>query len=501
MKIAFRVDASIQIGSGHFMRCLTLADALKQRGAQIRFVSRDMPLHLRDLLAAQCIEYVTLKSATAETTRGDLAHSHWLGTSQCEDAQDTVKALSDQTWDWLVVDHYALDVRWESAMRTQAKHIIVIDDIADRRHDCEVLLDQNFYKDMQTRYTGKVPAHCQLLLGPHYALLRDEFWKLREHTKPRTGPVKRILVFFGGVDADNYTGLAIKALSGLGIKRRHVDVVIGAVHPQREQIEIDCATQGYVCHVQTTHMAELMAAADLAIGAGGSASWERCCLGLPALSICVADNQRKQIKNAANAGLLYAPSSDSDLVALIRHHTKALFENTSLLNLISISAMKAVDGKGVVRVAGVLGMSRIEIRLATENDSPKLFEWRNHPAIRAVSKNTDLIAWDDHCSWFASVLSDKDRTLLIGCIENKPVGVVRFDKEGDGVEVSIYLVPEGGYTGQGRNLLLSAERWLQANRLDIKRIRATVLSENSASQSLFLGANYQPERITYLKEV
>jgi UDP-2,4-diacetamido-2,4,6-trideoxy-beta-L-altropyranose hydrolase len=157
---------------------------------------------------------------------------------------------------------------------------------------------------MQIRYTGKVPSHCQLLLGPRYALLRDEFRKLREQVKPRTGPVKRILVFFGGVDADNYTGLAIKAIKELAIKELHVDVVIGAQHPRSEEIEVTCAEQGYVCHVQTDKIAELMVAADLAIGAGGSATWERCCLGLPSVILVIADNQSKAAVDLEAAGVI-----------------------------------------------------------------------------------------------------------------------------------------------------------------------------------------------------
>ncbi|MDO8208674.1 MAG: UDP-2,4-diacetamido-2,4,6-trideoxy-beta-L-altropyranose hydrolase, partial [Gallionella sp.] len=291
MRIVFRTDATGQIGTGHFMRCLTLADALKQRGAQIRFVSRDLPLHLRDMLAAKDVEFVSLESDLTPPVTGDLAHAHWLGASQKQDAQATIQALSDQSWDSLVVDHYALDARWESALRGTARQIMVIDDIADRQHDCDVLLDQNFYADMQTRYAGKVPSHCQLLLGPRYALLRDEFRRFRDQVKPRTGAVKRILVFFGGVDADNYTGRAIEALSEIDVSGFHIDVVIGAQHPRLAEIEGMCAANGFVCHVQTNRMAELMAAADLAIGAGGSATWERCCLGLPALAFCTADNQ------------------------------------------------------------------------------------------------------------------------------------------------------------------------------------------------------------------
>ena len=182
MNIAFRVDASTQIGTGHFMRCLTLADALKQHGAKIRFASRHMPEYLRDMLVVKGHEFMLLDSSPSDAISDGLSHANWLGTSQHADAQDTVQALSGQTWDWLIVDHYALDARWESALRQTAKNIFVIDDIADRQHDCDVLLDQNLYADMDSRYTGKVPAHCQLLLGPRYALLRDEFRQLREQT-------------------------------------------------------------------------------------------------------------------------------------------------------------------------------------------------------------------------------------------------------------------------------------------------------------------------------
>lgn len=304
MRAAFRVDASSQIGTGHFMRCLTLADALKKRGAHIRFVSRHLPEYLRNMLVAKGHEFSPLSSAPCQKASDALAHSLWLGTSQHADVQDSIQALSDQTWDWLVVDHYALDACWETALRQTAKKILVIDDIADRQHDCDILLDQNFYEDMNTRYADKVPPHCQLLLGPRYALLREEFLRIREQVKPRSGPVKRIFVFFGGVDTDNYTGRAVEALSEMGISDLHVDVVIGAQHPCREKIESACAQFGFVCHIQTDKMAELMAAADLAIGAGGSAVWERCCLGLPSIIFALAENQKKAVVDLETAGVI-----------------------------------------------------------------------------------------------------------------------------------------------------------------------------------------------------
>jgi len=151
-----------------------------------------------------------------------------------------MQALADSHWDWLVVDHYALDVHWESALRPAAQKILVIDDIADRVHDCDVLLDQNFYTNMNARYTDKVPESCQLLLGPRYALLREEFRQQREQASPRKGPVQHILIFFGGVDADNYTGHTIQALHDIGVSGIHVDVVIDVQHPKRESIEASC---------------------------------------------------------------------------------------------------------------------------------------------------------------------------------------------------------------------------------------------------------------------
>jgi len=499
-RVAFRVDASSVIGTGHLMRCLTLADGLQQRGVKTCFLSRHMPNHLRDMLVAKGHELRLLNSSRVLET-DDLAHAKWLETTQEADAEDSIHALSNQPTNWLIVDHYALDVRWESALRGFVERIMVIDDIADRKHDCDVLLDQNFYADMQTRYADKVPEHCQLLLGPRYALLRDEFRKLREQVKPRTGSVNRILVFFGGVDADNYTGRAINALAEMRAEGLHVDVVIGAQHPCRAEIETNCASKGFVCHVQTSRMAELMAAADLAIGAGGSASWERCCLGLPALSICVADNQQQQIADAAQEGLLYAPAPGKDLAAVIKTHATALIENPYLRWLISSKAMQTVDGRGVSRIIGNLGCSGIAIRNANEEDSSKLFAWRNHLSIRSVSRNADPISWENHQKWFAAVLASQNRVLLIGEIDEVPIGVVRFDKHEDCAEVSIYLVPDSNHSGQGRNLLLSAEQWLIANRPDINCIQASVLGGNEPSERLFLGSGYRVESTNFLKKL
>lgn len=354
MKIAVRVDASVRIGTGHFMRCLTLADALKQRGAQTRFISRHLPDHLRGMLADKGHEFILLGGGQNAGTADELAHAGWLGVSQAQDAADSIRALSDESWDWLVVDNYALDFRWESELRRTANRILVVDDIADRRHDCDALLDQNFYADMGVRYTDKVPAHCQQLLGPRYALLRDEFRRLHEQVKPRSGSVRSILVFFGGVDADNYTGRAIEALSGIDVPDLHVDVVIGTQHPCRAQIETACAQRGFICHVQTDRMAELMATADLAIGGGGSATWERCCLGLPCIVGAVAQNQVQAAKDLSVFGAVkYIGVAQEITVGKLKQEIE-LACHQAWLNQASSLGLELVDAQGVMRVIKIM---------------------------------------------------------------------------------------------------------------------------------------------------
>lgn len=483
------------------MRCLTLADALRMRGAEVRFVSRGLPEHLNGMLAAKGHQLVPLDNRSFKENSEDLPHAGWLGTSQQADADESTEALSDGVQDWLIVDHYALDGRWESALRQTAKNILVIDDLADRTHDCDVLLDQNLYTDIDTRYDGKVPTHSLLLLGPRYALLRDSFRQLHEELAPRVGPVKRLLVFFGGADADNYTSRAVKALGDLGIKGLHVDVVIGAQHSCSQQLEAACAKHQFELHVQTDRIAELMAAADLAIGAGGSATWERCCLGLPTFSIPTADNQVRQVADAASQGLLYAPELKEDLTSAIGRHLSALMENGSLRQSMSRNGMATVDGVGILRLIAIMGCSGVTVRAASREDSKQLFEWRNHPKIRTVSRNREVITWEEHQDWFASVLTDPERLVLIGEREAVPLGVVRFDIQNHEAEISIYVGPGTEEPGLGRDLLQTAERWLAANRPEIGKVRALVLGNNERSKALFLGSGYQLQSTWYSKSM
>jgi UDP-2,4-diacetamido-2,4,6-trideoxy-beta-L-altropyranose hydrolase len=468
------------------MRCLTLGDALRALGSQVCFVSAEITDSLAALIRFRGHESVRLQPLPPA--------------GQEADARQTLEALGGRRFDWLVVDHYGLDAAWEQVLRPAAQHILIIDDLADRPHDCDLLLDQNLYTNPEARYAGLVPEPCRLLLGPRYALLREEFAKARANTHVRRGPVNRILVFFGGGDATNQTAVALEAL--LRLKARcAVDVVIGAEHAARGQIERVCRDNGFQLHVHTARMAELMSAADLAIGAGGSATWERCCLGLPSLVISVAANQDRVVHDGALAGFVYAPGEVASEPERLARHVQSLIENPLLRQAMSRKAMEMVDGRGTSRVLPALGVSRVSLRTAVAADSDNLFEWRNHLSIRRVSRSGALLERAAHERWLRGVLGDPARVLLVGEAHGQAVGVVRFDTRDSVAEVSIYVVPGREGSGLGAELLAAAEGWLGSHRRHIREIRAEVLAANQPSHRLFSGAGYQLEATIYRKRM
>jgi UDP-2,4-diacetamido-2,4,6-trideoxy-beta-L-altropyranose hydrolase len=307
MKVAIRTDSSTLIGSGHLMRCFTLADMLREKGVEVSFVCRELPGNLGWLVREKGYSLFMLPLDGREPASGDVpsGYARWLGTDWATDANQTLTALSGESdIDWLIVDHYALDEEWGKSLRWRVGHIMVIDDLANRRHDCDLLLDQNFHENAQVRYEGLVPSHCRKLLGPQYALLRPEFLEARQKMPERSGDVNRILVFFGGSDVTNETTKALQAIRSVGRPDVAVDVIVGSSNPHKAQIET--ASRGMpnvTLHYQVENMAELMVRADLAIGGGGTTTWERCCLGLPTIIVAIADNQFAIGRGAERIGI------------------------------------------------------------------------------------------------------------------------------------------------------------------------------------------------------
>lgn len=360
MKIVFRADASLEMGTGHVMRCLTLANALHAEGNECHFICREHPGNLIEFIRKQghmvhSLSYLENEKVGDKNNEGSvLAHATWLGASQKEDAAACDEILATIKPEWLVVDHYALDYRWEQELKPYYQNLLVIDDLADRKHDCNILLDQTFGRKAED-YHPWVPPDCTLLCGSNYALLRPEFAQLRAYSLERRKQpqLKRLLITMGGVDKDNATGLVLRALITCDIPHDcEVTVVMGAHAPWLKEVQEQAKQIPWktdVC-VNVKNMAQLMADSDLAIGAAGATSWERCCLGLPTIMVVLAENQQtiaQNLKKAAAVDIL----ADSKQITyhLSRILNYMLQSPCSLINM-SQSAANITDGKGITNL-------------------------------------------------------------------------------------------------------------------------------------------------------
>ena len=441
LQVAFRVDSSSLIGRGHLTRCLTLANELTRRGAVVRFVCREQP---GDLIArAEAMGYPVARLPDA----GDLP-----GLSQETDAQATLDQLQDVRPDLLVVDHYELDARWERALRGVASRLFVIDDLASREHDCDVLLDQNYLGAATAdRYDGLVPAGCQLLLGPTYALLAPEYAGLRVLRPPRDGSVRRLLVFFGGGDQDGDTLRVLQALDCAELESLAVDVVTGG-HSGNAAIERWVSGRpAATLYRGLDSLAPLIAQADLAIGAGGSTTWERACLGVPAVVATVAHNQQAIASALAQDGYQLLLGESRKLSAADwRAALISIVAQPQRLALIASRAATLTDGNGCLRVAEVVlrRAPALTLRDADSNDARLFFDWANDPAIRDMSFSSEPIEWAGHVRWLQAKLGDSRSRIYVALHNSEPVGQIRFEISDDvDAEVGVHTKP--GLQGMG----------------------------------------------------
>lgn len=339
VRVCVRADASTASGAGHVMRCLALAEALRDAGADVVFVSRRLPGDMTARVHARGFDQRILDGSR--------------GPSAPEEVAETIAAFAGDAPSLVVADSYELTAAWEGAMRSRGIRVVAIDDGAQRAHDCDILFDQNLVPDDGADpYRGLIPEYARMLSGPRFALLRPEFAGLHDVAHPRDGVVRRVLVSFGGADVGNATGLTLLALDSLGDRGLRVDVVIGGSNPTGEDVERFALRSGATVHVDTDKMAEIMAEADLAVGAAGSTTWERCCLGLPTVAISVAPNQDGIAEGAARAGVLRFAGHLASVNAPGLATTIAdVIDDPAGLNSMSVRGLALVDGRGARRAA------------------------------------------------------------------------------------------------------------------------------------------------------
>ena len=474
LHIAFRCDASPEIGSGHVMRCLTLAHYLAKKGNRITFVTEETSLNT---------------VAALRDSRFDIQHSE--------------KNLSV---DWLVVDHYGLDKGYEKTARIWADKIFVIDDLADREHDCDILLDQTYGRKKED-YEHLVPSSCEMFCGAEYAILRPAFIDMRQQLSRQNRAGENIFLSFGGVNPRKATQRIIDFLDGYRSKSLNINVIFGGDKKTYNDIYEHSRKLGYHTynlHQNSHNIAPLMSEADLAIGAGGTMSWERCCMKLPTIGIDLADNQTKLLellnKRGAliNLGKIESLDKDDFLGAF-----SELVENGNRLKTMSDIAGAICDGRGMEKLYPVFIPAvklrtgeAVTVRAATMDDCETVFAWQTEEGVREYSRNPKPPEWGEHKTWFENALHDLSRQLYIVYCDKEACGIVRLDKihsdenmtlehKKEGYEVSILI--SSAFHGRGMGFAALTQLSYIGCGQDLW---AMINSDNTKSVEVFNKAGY-----------
>lgn len=360
MKVVMRVDSSQEIGTGHVMRCLALAKKLEQRQHNILFVCKRHPGHLFDLIARYGFSQVLLDIAPSDCIKR-LPHAHWVGGCQKDDAKQSIMAIQShfaEKPDWIIVDHYGLDSAWHKVVKQDfaQEKIMVIDDLVDREHCCDLFLDQTYGRSEEA-YSHLLPQGSKQLLGSKFALLRDEFLfddrKILQHRKNRIkSGLGRILIMMGGTDNMNKSPSVVKAIANSSSIEK-ITVVLGETAAWKDEVaqlcqDVDCAS----LIVGSDEISQLLLEHDICIGAAGSSAWERCALGLPTLIMALFDNQKVIAHNlvAAGACLYLQADFDAENLNLLLND---IFDQENYLAMV-VSGLKVCDGRGAERTAEIL---------------------------------------------------------------------------------------------------------------------------------------------------
>lgn len=502
-RVAIRVDASAAIGTGHLKRCLSLAQALTDAGAAVRFVCRELDAVAAQVLGteASTAHWLPAPAEAFTPQSGAPPHAAWAGVPQTQDAADTAQALAGWRPDAVVVDHYAFDARWHRAVRdalgcaAQSLRVLVIDDTADRALDADALLDHNWAPDHHAKYASRLQREPLWLCGPRFALLASAYRGAARYRFQDT--VRSIGIFMGGTDPGGVSARVLAACRSAGF-HGPVELATTSANPHLVALQDTCQRDGHaILTLDQPDLAAFFARHDLQVGAGGGATWERCCIGAPTVALALVANQSAVVPGLAALGALRAADA-ATLPAVLRE----LVADRAARLALAERAAALVDGRGAQRVALALLRDHMQLRPAAADDARLLHGWRNHPAVRAVSATQDPIAFDAHQRWLQAVLANAARWLFVAQVGQLPVGSIRFDRLDNGhLEVSLYTDPDLQGLGLGQRLLAAGEQALLAQNPGGFTVQAQVLPGNTASQRLFRAAGYHGGPLQYRKAV
>jgi UDP-2,4-diacetamido-2,4,6-trideoxy-beta-L-altropyranose hydrolase len=465
----------------------------------VKLVGRDLGLQLATQPLDATVRFELLAppppSICHEVLTDPVPHAPWAALPWSADASEFIARIKEWSPDLVIVDHYSFDARWHDLVQ-QALHckLAVIDDLADRTLHGDILVDHNYSESHRLKYSGLWSPNLPLLGGPRYALLSTAYQCTPKHVVRRD--VSRIGIFMGGVDAHNHSALAHAACRELARFRGYIEIAATSSNPHIETLRKICANDSLTSlRVDLPNLAGFFAQSDLQIGAGGGATWERCCVGVPTISVVTADNQRIVVDSlSANSAVVGAECTKESIGRAVSE----LLESPERRAALSARARLLVDGLGAKRVALRLCRESLHVRKATKSDGAVMYAWRNHEATRLVSNDTEAISLGQHLEWLDRSLSDPNRTLLVAAVGEINVGVIRFDHvESDAFRVSLYLDPSLHGIGLGPQMLVAGEHCIGPGVRFIAHVKAT----NRPSQRTFGALGYvQREPELWIKE-
>jgi len=362
MNLWIRVDASLEIGTGHVYRCLNIAKELAVSGIHSHFICRAFDGHLIDLIVKSGFEVIELeaelKKSAGQPVEPVLKHSHWLHSSQYDDALHLQRLLDKRIkqTDCILVDHFALDCTWERLVSEKFNcSTVVIDGQADRQHCSHLVVDPNLSAN-DGKWKGLLIDGTQLKTGISYVPLDASFEELDVVVRKR---LDNLVIGFGGVDRDNYTMKALKVAVEMPIT---IQVVVGKHYPYLGLLKNFCKQYSQVSlDVQTSNMVRIMSDADLAIGAGGTMTFERCMAGLPSLVTVIAENQKNQVLAAVDMGIAQQIPVTNYEASLAEALNEILEEPKSLMQM-SIATKSIAENREKMAWTKLFCSERQEIR-------------------------------------------------------------------------------------------------------------------------------------------
>jgi UDP-2,4-diacetamido-2,4,6-trideoxy-beta-L-altropyranose hydrolase len=489
MKIVFRVDSSLKIGVGHVYRCLAIAHALQDQDScnSIDFICCNHKGNLIDLISSNGFNVFDLELPENCIVDDKLFYSHWLGVSQKLDSEECIHTLKQEEVDWLIVDHYGIDEDWEKELQKHCKKIMVIDDLSDRAHQCDILLDQTFGRQKE-EYKYLVKKSCRLLLGSQYATLRTDFFRWRKYSIEHRSNFKfnQLLISMGGIDIDNFTGKVVQILDKCNLPNDIViAVVVGKNFPHLKSIADKLSNLKYKSEIMVgvDNIAEVMANSDIAIGAAGGSTWERCCLGLPTIQILTADNQKYIANNLHSIKAIEL----IDNISKIPLKIKKIVKSYKKISLISSSI---VDGCGVQKVINCIRLNDkyinpFQLKPIELGDSDFIYSLQNKET-RKYFINPKIPSHIEHAEWFDNIFSSHKSQLFIIQFEGYSSGVLRLDNIDSGfIEVSIIILKKYRGRGLAKKVLTILEN-LVLNRV----LKATIHKDNNLSKKIFTLSGY-----------